>query len=517
MALSPGSTYSVALEALEVAGVPALSLGADGRVIEATGVVRELLGHPQEDLAAREFTAVLADPAKEAVIQEFFSNLQGGDEPSHLHLEATVRPGSEDAVPVGVSLGVAQRSSSPREALAVFTDLRPRQLLERKAHSTQKFSVVGTYAAGIAHDFNNMLTVVAGNAELALVAERPEESQENIRSALDAAQAATGIVRKLFNFLSPAKNKVDLIDTGYVLSECVDLLGTITPSHINVRSEIDYEAGPIRASIADFQQIIVNLFTNARQALELSGGNIEIVLSRVSIPTAFDAVFPDLRSGDHVQLVISDDGPGMTPQVRERAFEPFFTTRSAREGSGLGLAVVQDIVRSMEGQVGVSSERGKGCTVMVELPVAEGIPERSGNQQGAAITFSGERVLLVDDDEDVLEVASSVLRKSGCDVVAVRSAAQAIEKFEESAADYDLVLTDLTMPRLTGVDLIFRLRYLRPEIKIGIMTGYVGAINWQAIQRQGVAFVLEKPFSKSQISAAVAQALDVEGAPEATS
>jgi CheY-like chemotaxis protein len=346
--------------------------------------------------------------------------------------------------------------------------------MEARSQGRQKMEALGTLAGGVAHDFNNLLTVILGNAEM-IAADVPEGSDpaafaDAIRTA---AVRARDVVRRILLFSRPEAETRKSIALATVMDETVQLLQTTLPS--SIRLVWQRPARPITAigDASQLTQVLMNLGVNASHALPDARGTIEFGLDRVELgPVAAHAL--GLQSGPYAQITVRDDGMGMSEEVRGRIFEPFFTTKPVGKGSGLGLSVVEGVVRGHRGGIEVESAIGEGTAFRLYLPASEAaastpapavsppVPTRAGG---------GQRVLLLDDDPMVLMVESEVLRRAGYEVTAHGDVDDALAALAADLADYAILVTDRSMPKLSGLDVARRARQLNPRLPIVLLTG----------------------------------------------
>lgn len=385
-----------------------------------------------------------------------------------------------------------------------------KQRLELQLRQSQKLEAIGTLAGGIAHDFNNILSPIIGFTEMAL-ADIPQTSQmaDNLEEVLKAANRARELVKQIL-FVSryvPEQQRKS-VDLSSVVGEALKFLRALLPTTVEIRQ--DLEKGVVLADATQIHRVLMNLCTNAAQAMN-DRGVLDVRLSRVDLSKRdlADCSIVDIKPGAHLQLSISDTGSGMDTATMERIFDPYFTTKEVGKGNGLGLAVVRGIVKKHEGAITVRSQPGKGTTFCVYLPLMEATVDANEDDDGSPPT-GNERVLLVDDERIVAEMGKAVLNHLGYMVTTETDSLRALEIFRSRPDEFDLVITDYTMPHLTGMDLSREIRLIRPNLPIIICTGYSQEVTAESASRLGVEIVM-KPFAMKEIAVRVRKVLSNNG------
>jgi PAS domain S-box-containing protein len=386
-----------------------------------------------------------------------------------------------------------------------------RAALGRKLQQTQKLESLGVLAGGIAHDFNNLLTGILGNANLARV-ESPAGSPAlpYLDQIEQICLRAAELCKQMLAYAGKGRFVVEGLDLNRVVADVTHLLQVSISKAAVLKFGLTPRLPPVRADASQLRQVVMNLVINASEAVGDKGGVITLSTGVVRADRDYlrDALLdPDLPAGDYVALVVSDDGPGMTEEVRAKIFDPFFTTKFT--GRGLGLAAVQGIVRGHKGALKVSSESGRGTTFTVLFPRAEGAVEAAAPAaEGPAEGWRGEgTVLVADDEEPVRGVAAHMLESLGFRVVLAADGQEAVARFRADPFAYRLVLLDLTMPRLGGEEVFRELRQLRPDVRVLLMSGYTEQEVTTRFAGQGLAGFLQKPFQMATLQAKVRQIL----------
>jgi len=382
-------------------------------------------------------------------------------------------------------------------------------VLEHQLRQAQKLEALGQLAGGIAHDFNNILTPILAYTELALEdAERPGDVRAHLGHVCDAGLRARDLVRQILTFSRRQKQERRPARLQTVIQEAITLLRSTLPASIEIELKVDASTPVVLAEPSQIHQVIMNLATNAAHAMRQRPGRLTVALDEQLIEATAARTMPDLHPGRHVRLAISDTGHGMDAATLRRIFEPFFTTKGPGEGTGLGLAVVHGIVKDHEGAVTVESAPGEGTTFTLYFPVAGAAPALPPAPRAAAAGGSGQHVLFVDDEVVICELARTTLTRAGYHVTAHSDPVAALQQFREFPSAFDVVITDMSMPRLTGLMLTEEILNIRPEIPVLLATGYSGEWTSEGVRQLGIRELLGKPLSHEELAAAVRRAID---------
>ncbi len=395
---------------------------------------------------------------------------------------------------------LTERKQAEQERLRVEGQLR----------QAQKMEALGTMAGGIAHDFNNILSIIIGNTEIALwKTEKGDSKAQSMRMVLSAAQRATELVQQILTFSRRHEPEKKAVQFAQVVGEALKMIRASVPSTIEIKQNITSKA-MVLADETQLHQVILNLCSNAAHAMQEHGGVLEVGLTDVThdggtSPNSSQAHVP----GAYVQLIVKDMGIGMEPEVLNRIFDPFFTTKEQGAGTGLGLAVAHGIVKSHNGTIEVESQPGEGTTFRICMPVVVDISKLVA--EGETLLPQGrERILVVDDEPELAMVCRQMLEYLGYEAQAHTSSVEALRVFRLLLPEkpFDLVLTDLTMPHLTGVDLARNLLQLQPDLPIVLCTGFSEKITMTRAKGVGIQEVLTKPFAIQTLATTIRRALD---------
>ncbi|HSA96370.1 MAG TPA: PAS domain S-box protein [Acidobacteriota bacterium] len=401
---------------------------------------------------------------------------------------------------------VLRRSREELEGLvrARADEIKKKDDLIRRA---QKIEALGTLAGGIAHDFNNILSSILINAELALSESKGEARHESaLPLVIDAVQKGRDLIKQIITFSRQREKELQPVRIGPAVRDALSLIRSSRPSNIELREDIDETAGVVMADPSQVHQIVANLCANAEHAMRESGGVLGIGLKAVEVDEAMAVENLEVCRGPYVRLDVTDTGCGMTPEIMDRIFDPFFTTKQPGEGTGLGLPVVHGIVKSYGGTITVASEPGRGSTFTVLIPRAEAVQEGAA-VAGKLVRGAGERILLVDDEVAQLKSLTILLERLGYAVTPRSDGVEALATFEAGPGDFDLIITDQTMPRMSGGRLAQGALGIRPDIPIIMSTGYSEVMDAERAKLLGIREFVFKPFSVRDISVTIRRAL----------
>jgi PAS domain S-box-containing protein len=380
--------------------------------------------------------------------------------------------------------------------------------LEEQLRRAQKLETIGTLAGGIAHDFNNILTPILGYTDMALFELSDSDPlKKNLARVLEAANRAKNLIEQILLFSKQIEKERIPLFSHLIIKEAINLLRSSIPSTVNIVQRIDPSCGMILADATQIHQVIVNLCTNAWQAMENDGGTLTVELKQVEVDSAVAKLHPALLEQEYVRLTVQDTGQGMDEPTMERIFEPFFTTKPVDKGTGLGLSVVHGIIQKHEGEILVYSEPGAGTVFHVYLPLAEPASKLQKTERKGIIT-GNESILVVDDDIVIGKMLSQMLEKFGYHIDLFHKCKKAFATFKKQPDKYDLVISDLTMPDLTGVDLAGQIQKIYPGIPIIIMTGYGNQLIGINQKTLGIEKVIEKTIAMNELASAIREVLD---------
>jgi PAS domain S-box-containing protein len=389
----------------------------------------------------------------------------------------------------------------------VTRDITEKEGLARQLRQAQKMEAIGTLAGGIAHDFNNILSAVMGYTELTLLDLTPESrGRRFLTESLSAANRAKDLVKQILTFTRQQEQERKPVQMGAIVKETLKLLRASLPATIQIHHDIA-STGVVLADPTHIHQILMNLCTNAHHAMRDRGGVLEVSLDDIAVDGSAGALL-GLKPGPYLELIVSDTGHGMEPSVVERIFDPYFTTKRTGEGTGLGLAVVHGIVKNSAGAIKVFSDPAKGSSFHVYLPRMD-LPEAESNESLPRELPSGqERILFVDDEPALVTIAGSMLEELGYSVTVMTRSQGALELVQAEPHSFDLVITDQTMPGITGTSLAQEIFRIRPDMPMILCTGFSQEITGDSASAMGFREFLMKPLAMGDLARAVRSALD---------
>ena len=392
--------------------------------------------------------------------------------------------------------------------LQIATDITRIKEMEEKLHHAQKMESIGNLAGGIAHDFNNILFPVVGLSEMMIEEfETGSPEYESMQAILDAGKRGRDLVRQILAVGRQSEKNPIPVRFQTVLKEVLQLVRSTVPANIEIVRDIQEDCGPVAADPSQLHQIAMNLITNANHALEGDVGEIKVSLAEVELKEQ-DCKDFEIAPGRYAVCRVSDTGHGIEVSDRDRIFDPYFTTKGHGKGTGLGLSVVHGIVSGYGGHIEVESETGRGTAFYVYLPLAERSGETSESLEDGPMPAGDEAVLLVDDEAPIVKMESLLLQKLGYHVESRTGSLEALEKFKSAPDRFDLVITDMSMPNMTGEKLAQEIISIRPDIPIILCTGFSERIDRERARALGIKEFLMKPALNRDIAQTVRNVLD---------
>ncbi len=491
---------------LEASPDPFVVYDNEGRVVYLNPAFTRVFGWSLDELKGKRVDFVPEDQKERTSrkIKELYAvRRQVAFETRRLTKDGTV-------LDVAVSAAYYGGADGESEGMVVnLKDITEQKRLDRQLRQAQKMEAIGTMAAGIAHDFNNILAAMTGYTELALM-DLPEDSpiRKNLEQVLKAGGRARNLVKQILSFSRQTEHEPKPIHIGPIIKEALKFLRASIPTSIEIKQRIDPKSGAVLADPTEIHQVVLNLCSNAAQAMR-DGGVLEVSLENMSFDRETLVGHFRVSPGRYLKLTVSDTGHGMDKETRERIFDPFFTTKERSEGTGLGLAVVHGIVRRHGGAISVYSEPGQGATFHIYLPALES--ETEGEQAAVGLeplSTGTEHILFLDDEEALVEMGRQMLERLGYRVTTKTSSLEALEEFRAHPQRFDLVITDLTMPKMTGDKLALEMKKIRPDVPIIICTGYSYQIPAEKIDGSGVDRVITKPLVIGELAEAIREVLE---------
>ena len=478
-----------------------------GDITAVNEAVRKVLGYSPEELVGESMATLMPQDDKSrqealAMMGEFF-------EKGYIdNRELNLRKKNNTVCSVEwTSILQKDEKGNMAGSVGVLRDCTARKKMEQQLRQAQKMEAIGTLAGGIAHDFNNILTAISGFSDLSLQATQDATLKNYIFYIVKAANRAKDLVHQILAFSRQTEHEMRPVRISPLLKEALKFLRASLPSSIEIRRNMACDADVVFADSTQMHQVIMNLCTNASHAMRERGGVLSVGLDALDIDESLiDKTYDGLSPGRYLRLTVSDTGHGMTADVAEHIFEPYFTTKEKGEGTGLGLAVVHGIVKSHNGAVHVESEPGRGSFFEVLLPLM-------ANEDQEAIASipssrgTGESVLFVDDERDITIMARALLKDLGYRVTVTTSPQEALEIIGSNSTAYNLLITDKTMPGMSGFELAEAVFLVAPRLPVIMVSGLAQNADTAQIVKTGIKEFLVKPFGVNDLSAKIKSAL----------
>ena len=466
----------------------------------------------EEDILERPLVELIAENEREKIKHYALERLRGRDVETFYETRGLRKDGTEFDMEVSVS---EYGDGSNKNTLLIVRDSTERKKAEKEKENlknsltqAQKMEAIGTLAGGIAHDFNNILSVIIGYAELAKE-DIPEESGagEKLDKVLYGGNRAKDLVQQILTFSRQNETERSSVEPTALVKGTMQMLRATLPTTIEINKYIQQDCSHIFADPTQISQILMNLCTNAYHAMEDTGGKLDISLKEKYFGTEDLVHHPNIEPGTFIHLSVSDSGPGIPLEIRDKIFEPYYTTKKTGKGTGLGLSIVHGIVKSYDGFISLYSEIGEGTAFHVFLPAIKG--ENLSNIDSDQVIRGGhEKVLFIDDEVMLAEMGRDMLEAFGYEVTIRSSSLEALETFQNQLTEFDLVITDQTMPGMTGAELSLRLLEMRPDIPIILCSGYSSVISEEKALSMGIKKFALKPLTKKDLARLARMVLD---------
>jgi len=484
-----------------------------GNFVTTNLAYEQMVGYAKEELRGLSFFDVTHPddrPNNKKLFQDMFS-LKTTD--FFVEKRYIRKDGTNIDVAVHAS-GIMDAEGNARFGTAFVNDITERKRSEQEKKKlqaqliqAQKMESIGNLAGGIAHDFNNILSSVIGFTELSLdEVEKGTHIEDNLQEVYTAGKRAKDLVRQILAFARQSEEKLKPIRVDTIATEVLKFIRSSIPTTIEIKQNIESDS-LIMGNATQVHQILMNLFTNSAHAMEDKGGILEFSLKDVVMDRGVNREKLDLKPGNYVEIKVSDTGLGIAPEIIGSIFEPYFTTKCPGEGTGMGLAMVNGIIESYGGKISVNSKPGQGTLFVIYLPVTR---KRQENRpyQSEELPTGTERILFVDDEGPIAKMGGQVLERLGYIVSIRTSSIEALELFRTKPNDFDLVITDMTMPNMTGDNLANELMKIRPDIPVIICTGYSKKISDETALKIGIKAFAHKPIVRADLAKTVRKVLD---------
>ncbi len=465
-----------------------------------------LMRMTEDDLLGRKYTLILEDVESNTILNELNNVIHDGKTWKN---KFTWKVAPKDILEIEASVApIRNQDGHVENFLFVFRNVTHEILLERQLRQSQKMEAIGTLAGGIAHDFNNTLFSMMGYTEIAMhILDKEHEVHDHLKQVISAGQRAKGLIQQILTFSRKSEQEKRILEIEPILKETMKLIEPTMPDHINVKTEFNARGIKINTDPTQMHQVLTNLCSNAAHAMrKCDDGLLFISLGTIELDR-FAARRLQLNPGNYAKLTIRDNGHGIERDVLERIFEPFFTTKKQSEGTGMGLSVIHGIVESHNGAIDCYSEVGRGTTFHVFLPIAQGNVQSLANLE-LENPRGSENVLIVDDEESIAEVISLMLDHLGYKSTAVTESRKALEIVKENPNEFDLLITDLSMPGLLGTELAREIIKVRNNLPVIMITGYGEELTSHSLENTGIREMMMKPVLTHNLAVAVRRVLD---------
>lgn len=471
----------------------------DGGLQYVNRAWRQTFGYDDEEVARLTIFDLIDRDCRDHCLETFNRVLVEGNVPA-IHSTFVAKNGDKIILE-----GSANCRKSPEGAplftRCIFRNVTKQKELEKQLRQSQKMQAIGTLAAGIAHDFNNLLSAVMGYTQLTMLQLPPDsDSHQNLKKVMQSSKRAAELVKQILTFSRPSSERQICILIPPLVKEAIKLISHSLPATIKIEHDIAPDCPPILADPTQFQQVIMNLCTNAYHAMRAGGGTLTVRVDKVEVDDRFLLLNPSLAAKKCVRLRVSDTGHGIDARIIDRIFEPYFTTKNQGDGTGLGLAVVHGIVTNHHGAITVDSEVGTGTTFAAYFPIHFAKNAGVADEQDDAFPRLTANVLFVDDQQDLAELGKMGLESIGCRVSTFSSSSEALAAFQADPAAFDVVITDQTMPEMTGAALAARLLALKPDLPIILCTGHSDIIDETTARGLGIRAFLMKPLQLNKLA-----------------
>jgi PAS domain S-box-containing protein len=492
----------------DFAPVGYFTVSEKGIVTEANLTAATLLGMERSSLAGSLFSRFILNEDQD-IFYLHRKQLLETEKPQSFRLHLVKTDGSEFYANLECIV-VEEGDSCPKQIRMVVSDITEQKDLENQLRQAQKLEAIGTLAGGIAHDFNNILSAVIGFAEFALDdVEKGTHLADNLGEVLIGGKRAKLLVQQILTFSRKAPPKLAPLRIDVMVKETAMLLRSTIPTNIEIDVDIKSAKDPcVMGDESQIHQVILNLCTNAAHAMEAEGGKMTIGIDAITLDNGKAENISNLPPGKYVKLSVSDTGPGIASENVERIFEPYFSTKAPDRGTGMGLAVVDGIVKTHKGHIVAMSQTQSGAVFTVFLPMLEKIEYTPDGMPQAEMSGGREHILLIDDESSVVKLNKMILERLGYEVTASTRSPDALELFRSKPKDFDLVITDMTMPNLTGEKLAVELIKIRAGIPVIICTGYAKEMSGELFAKIGIKAVMYKPVNMAEMARTVRKVLD---------
>jgi PAS domain S-box-containing protein len=483
----------------------------DGRLLYVNNAWKKTFGYHQQDIDNGLSIFNLISPDCQDHCEATFHKVISSEDVHFINTKFVSKDGSQ--VIIEGNACCRFKDGKPFETQCIFRDVTEKKRMEEELRQAQKMESIGTLAGGIAHDFNNILSAVLGYTQLAMLSiDNPDNIRNNLDEVLKGANRAKELVQQILTFSRKKEQELNPVKVQLIIKEALNLLRSSLPATIEIKQNINPDCNTVLADPTQIHQVTMNLCTNAYYSMRENGGVLRVSLQPVILNKEDSGDVLKLKHGEYVKLEVSDTGVGIPEETVSKIFDPYFTTKAKGEGTGLGLAVVHGIVKSHNGDIKVTSQPGQGTTFHVYFPTVDKKPIGFSSKNEKEVLIGGdESIMVVDDEASIANLSEEILTQYGYKVYSYRNVVQALQDFEKNPEDYDLVITDMTMPYMTGVELAQKMMKTNPKIPVILCTGHSELINREKALDIGIKDFFIKPIGVDDLLKRTRQVLDNRG------
>jgi PAS domain S-box-containing protein len=479
------------------------SIGKDQLILSVSDLWLEKLGYDREQVIGKKSLDFLSDESKKMAVEVNMPKLIQQGSVNDIPYQFAKKNG--DILDVLLS-AICEKDKEGEiiHSLAVLIDVTEKKQLEARLLQSQKMESIGTLAGGIAHDFNNILYPIIGFTEMSMQdLPKTHMVQENLKDILEGAKRASKLVKQILKFSRQEKQVLKPMVLKPIVEEALRLLRSTIPANIDIQSYLADQEEYVLCDATEIHEIVMNLCTNAYHSVEENGGTITVRLNKQN-------PLPDLKLplGEYICLSVSDNGVGIPQDIIEKIFEPYLTTKELGKGSGLGLSVVHGIVTNYAGNISVESAPGKGSVFSVFLPLTSQLKSVEKEQEKRKIIGGTESILFVDDEESIVKLGTRILERLGYTITGKKSCIEALKLFKENPDRFDLIITDMAMPIMTGTDFAKEVLKIQPDMSIIICTGFSENLDLEIAKSVGIKEYIKKPLLTDEMTSKIREVLD---------